>query len=301
MKTGYIDWNKQEAGVFEDREWIDRHLIDKDSLVGHVYRMRIIRPVPALQGFVLEGPSKEEILLREKDTIRSLKSGDVVLVQIIRDGYDDKMPLASERLSVDKNSEAWAWLQKQKNFDPVPKDLYRGVNPLWTWLNFYPEVEWICNDKQAILGYLQDLPTFDRERLKLNEQSGFDIDFDDYFSAERRRWLDRIISNEYTEIVIDRTEAASLIDVNQTAGSMALERDAKIRLVNHSSIPLIVAAIKLQKLEGIVLIDPISMSKKDGPNYLKELKDECYKLYLQAKVLGFTRSGLVELLVRRGQ
>lgn len=301
MRSGYIDWKKKEAGVFEDRQWIDRHLIDTRSLVGRIYRMRIIRPLPALDAFVLEGPDKEEILLRSKDTSLDHKSGDVCLVQIIRDGYDNKLPLASESLTIEKESDTWQWLEKQRHFDPVPNELFRSEDPLWTWLNFYPDLEWICDSKQEIIHYLKDLSRFEPDKLNLVEKADFDIDLDDYFSAERRKWLARVISNDHAEIVVDRTEAASLIDVNQTANTMSLEREAKIKMVNEASISLLASAIKLQKLEGIVLIDPISMSKRDGPSYLKALKDEFYKRYLKAKVLGFTRSGLVEVLVRRGQ
>lgn len=297
---GYIDWEKKEAGIFEDRLWKDRYLINEYSLIGGVYRMRIIRPLPGLQGFVLEGPDGEEILLRDKDTLEERKSGQVVLVQIVKDGYEGKMPMASEKLPLKKSDPLWEDLKQQLHFDPVPAKLMNLDRPLLSWMHYYQGIEWLTNDKKAVLAYAEESGReVDWSLFHLIEEKDFSVDYHPIISPQRRYWLSREISNDYAEIVVDQAEAACFIDVNQTGRGMHLPAKTKAQVVNEKSIPLLVGAIKLQALQGIVIIDPISMSKKDGSAYIKALKDAIYKAYLPADVLGYTRAGLVEVLVRR--
>lgn len=316
MYTAYIDWKQKEAGIYLDREWIDRFLIREDSRVGKVYRMRIIRPVPGLAGFILEGPGRQEFLLREKDCLQGCKSGQVVLVQVKSDGYDQKLPLVTEQLSLSEKDPLRDLLNKQIHFDPVPALLARLSHPLVRWMSFYPDADWVTDSRDRLkecLGLssfqknknllppeLSYLRSFRSEEIRLREEVDFSVDLSPDFAPERRKWLSRVIENEYAQIVIDRAEAACLIDINQTPATLKIDPANKVTIVNEASIPLLVRAIKLQEIEGIVLVDALRMPKSQGPGYLKMLKDELYRQYVISSVLGFSRAGLVEILVRRG-
>lgn len=297
---GYIDWQQKEAIVVENGEWIDRFSLDTTTNIGSVYRMRIKKPVPALEGFILEGPNDQDYLLFEKNTRHPRKSGDVVLVEIFRTAYDDKMPMVTEYLSLQTNDPLWDKLEKQVHFDPVPKELARLKNPVISWLKHYPEITWISNNKKDFETLLNE---YDKDnQISWTYDPSYSFDVDPAIASQREYWLSRTIQNEYAQIVVDKTEAATLIDINQAENSphiLKLPKDAKTKTVNLQSIPLIVKAIKLQQLQGIVLIDAIRMPKTEGPTYLQALKDELYKQYVVAKVLGFSRAGFVEVLVKR--
>lgn len=289
MKRVLLDENQREACLFEDGVWMRRFLFPETAMLGGVYRLRILQYVPALSAYLLQGMpvqspapdtsgvsagSHEEILLRTKDAASKHKPGDVVLVEVFRDGYDGKRPLATEHLSLDaKIAEA---LRAQLIFDPVPKKLKTAWDPFSRWL-----------EKNEV-----DPKKSDAVRKTCLEE-------DPVAAPQRRYWLGRVIENEMAQIVIDSTEAAHIIDVNQTAASLSIVAEKKAKMVNRASIPLIVRALLLQKRQGIVLIDALRMSSADRSQYLNALRQQIRAERLRAKVLGFTRAGLVEVLVRR--
>lgn len=289
MKHVLLDDNQREACLFEDGVWTRRFLFPETAMLGSVYRLRILQYLPALSAYLLQGMpvqslasdapgvsagSHEEILLRTKDAASKHKPGEVVLVEVFRDGYDGKRPLATERLSLDeKTAEA---LRAQLIFDPVPKKLKTAWDPFLRWLE---KNEIDPQQPGAVV------------KTCLEE--------DPVSAPQRRYWLGRVIENDMAQIVIDSTEAAHVIDVNQTAASFSLSPEKKAQMVNRASIPLIVRALLLQKRQGIVLIDALRMSSADRSQYLNALRQQVRAERLPAKVLGFTRAGLVEVLVRR--
>lgn len=356
MKILYYDRTLSEAGIYEEGVWQNRFIEDPADIVGGLYRMRIRRPSPSLDGVILDGPGATPILLRNKDMLLPHRSGEVVLVEVIRPGYAGKMPLATERVSfsnalfvlqrgaqgikvsrriAEEEKEPlrlrvapllerikWSALQTEwgikvrtegasasgealeasllmllrqaqealraVQFDPVPQKL-GGRDLLGEWIRAQGEAFCVTN----VRGFCE------RFRLRGEENEAFRLEEDARFAAQRRMWLNRVIENEAAQIVVDSTEAAHVIDVNQGVGLRTLSAAQKTLRVNEAALPLLVRAIALQRLQGIVLIDVLRMDHKAGQNYGRRLEAALSRCGVEARYLGFTHSGLLELTVRR--
>lgn len=356
MKILYYDRTLFEAGIYEEGVWQSRFVVDPADIVGGLYRMRICRPSPSLGGVILDGPGATPILLRSKDMLLSHRSGEVVLVEVIRPGYAGKMPLATERVSfsnplfvlqrgaqgiklsrkIDEEEKEslrmrvaslleqikWGVLQKEwgikvrtegasasdaaleaslltlscqaqealraVQFDPVPQKL-GGRDLLGEWIRAQGEAFCMTN----VRGFCE------RFQLRGEENEAFRLEEDARFAPQRRLWLNRVIENEAAQIVIDSAEAAHIIDVNQGPGSGALPAVQKNLHVNEAALPLLARAIMLQRLQGIVLIDVLRMDHKKGRNYGRRLEAALNERGVEARCLGFTHTGLLELAIRR--
>lgn len=293
MKIGYIHLDSGETGVYDDRQWIDRYRFVQGTDIGVVYRMRISHRNPGLEGFVADGPSGKPYLLKERDMLTEHRSGDVVIVEVISPGYDGKMPRVSERLNLSADDPGWAEFERLKRFDPCPKRLTRLSDPLLRFMGYYRGIEWIAD---ALPPELEAV----KEQFNLRVEPGFNPDLDERFAAQRRYWLAEAIESAEAQIAVARTAACTVIDVNEGGLALNLPHERKVERINDASIPLIARAIKLQGLQGIVLVDAVRMSKPQGKRYLERLKAELLSRYVRCDVLGFSRSGMVELLVRRG-
>lgn len=290
MRIGFVDFKRNEAAIYVDGQWEDRFLFKEESSVGQIMRLRIEKALEGLRGFLLTGEN-EKYLLREKDCITAHCAQDVVIVEIIKEGYDGKLALASERFRLCISEEEEEEYQRLLHFDPVPKVLGRSFHPLTKWMAQYRQTPLVTNDRKKLRAFIGEDCDIQEEDL--------DIDRDTRFAKERRIWLSDDISDGYAQIIIEKTAAAIVIDVNQGVRKLRVPREEQVRRVNDASIPLIVKAMALQQDKGILLIDAIRMSKKDGKKYLENLTREFRQRNLPARVLGFSRSGLVEVLLYR--
>ena len=289
-KIGYVDFEHKEAGIYLGGKWLDRYLFSS-SQVGLIFRTRIKRRIEPLESFLLEG-IEEDFLLRDKDRLEEVKSGQIIIVELVSDSYEKKLPLCSQMFMKQRSREELEELERLKHFDPTPMVLARSFHPLENWIKNYPDVLWLTDHEEKLKEYTKGL------KLSIEEEE-LDLDRNELFSKERRRWLASVIESEYASISVEKTLALTAIDVNQGYRSLRGKKLEQINKINKDSIPLIVKALHLQKKKGIVCIDPISMPRKVGKEYLSILEKELKKYPMKYRLLGFTKAGLVELLLFR--
>ncbi len=101
-------------------------------------------------------------------------------------------------------------------------------------------------------------------------------------------------------IVIDHTEAMTVIDVNSGKAIKGTSKEEKVYAINLEAAKEIINQLILRDISGIIIIDFISMSKEINNNQLlKELKTFAEADKTQTTVVDITRLGLIEITRKR--
>lgn len=97
-------------------------------------------------------------------------------------------------------------------------------------------------------------------------------------------------------LVIEPTEALTVIDVNSGKNSTKKNSDESYDLVNREAAAEIARQLRLRNIFGIIIVDFINYKDKERENKLLNLlKSELSKDYSQVKVCSMTSLGLVEI------
>lgn len=101
-------------------------------------------------------------------------------------------------------------------------------------------------------------------------------------------------------IVIDHTEAMTVIDVNSGKAIKGSSKEEKVYAINLEAAKEIINQLILRDISGIVIIDFISMEKEASNNQLlRELKLLAEADKTKTTVVDITRLGLVEITRKR--
>jgi len=192
-------------------------------------------------------------------------------------------------------------IEKEKNFLPCPKLIYKEMDLSEKVIrDSYNEKmdRIIVNDKEKYnrLIELEDI-FFPGIKGKLFYDEDFDINYQECIINGLKSALDRKVplkSGGY--IVIDETEALTVIDVNtgKFIGNINLE-DTVVK-TNLEATEEIARQIRLRNLTGIILIDFIDMKDhKDIELIIEKLEEYLSQDKNKANIVDITKLGLVEL------
>ena len=102
-------------------------------------------------------------------------------------------------------------------------------------------------------------------------------------------------------LVIDRTEALTVIDVNSGKNNLNRDTDTLYVQVNREAAREVCRQMRLRNLSGIILVDFVSMrSEADRREIWRIMQEECRKDPVPSKPIDYTRLGLVELTRKKG-
>lgn len=196
----------------------------------------------------------------------------------------------------------WKTIKQKEQRGPVPrclhKDLnlvYRAVRDLFTW-----DIDkFIINDRQEykkVLELVEMISPALRYKVEYFSRGG---DIFDYYQIEqkiskalaRKVWLK---CGGY--LVIDRTEALTVIDVNtgKYVGGSNLE-DTVLR-TNIEAAREIARQLRLRDIGGIIIIDFIDMHEQEHKHLvLDTLKQALKRDRTRTTVVGMTGLGLIEM------
>ncbi|MBE5931856.1 MAG: ribonuclease E/G [Lachnospiraceae bacterium] len=101
-------------------------------------------------------------------------------------------------------------------------------------------------------------------------------------------------------IIIEHTEAMTVIDVNSGKSIKGSSKEEKVYAINLEAAAEIINQLILRDISGIIIIDFISMNKEISQNkLLKELKNLAEIDKNQTIIVDITRLGLVEITRKR--
>ena len=215
--------------------------------------------------------------------------------------------VSEELLRSDLNSLLLLWqdIKAKAKHARSPGLLYRDMGTLGRVLR--DEVcgnidQIVINDKDEFTNIQAFLARFFPDKPELVLYEGITPIFD-YFGieAEIQKAVDRKVwlrSGAY--LVIDQTEALTVIDVNSGKFTSAEDMRQTTLAVNLEAAEEIARQIRLRSIGGIVVTDFIDMESEDDRNtLLKHFAEVLRPDRLKARVFSITQLGLVELTRKR--
>lgn len=196
----------------------------------------------------------------------------------------------------------WRKIQKKARKGPVPSLLYRDHDILYRVARdlFTQDIDrLILDERNAYERALDIIKVFAPElksRIQFYDGSEpiYQIHGIDSQLAEalrRRVWLE---NGAY--LVIDQTEALTVIDVNTGKFTGSHSLNETVRLTNVVAAREIARQLRLRNLAGIIVIDFIDMDhEEDRQEVLHAFEEELERDKVKANVLGFTALGLLEV------
>lgn len=196
----------------------------------------------------------------------------------------------------------WAKIKESENNGPVPRCIhrdinliYRSVRDLFTWdVN-----KFIINSEKEyskVLELVEMISPLLKSRVELFQK---DYKIFDYYQIESK--IERALSRKVWlkcggYIIIDKTEALTVIDVNtgKFVGESNLEET--VLKTNIEATREIAKQLRLRDIGGIVIIDFIDMNNAEHQQLvLDSLKQSLKDDRTKTIVLGMTELGLVEM------
>ena len=245
--------------------------------------------------------NREDILISKKlkehnfnlEKIKNIKSNFSVKLRTKSVDCDEDTLLNDIRKNVEKMQEIVDCL----NNLPVPKLIYKKENFLEDFLFENEKYCCILNDKEIYRSF-KDNKFFENE-LKYDEEYSpkYDYNIGVYLEGLNKK----TVEIEDINIVIEETEALTVIDVNSKKKTTETNKSKNALSVNLIAIEEIIRQISFRDISGIIIVDFINMKTKE-----KEILEEnIKKLEITDNKIwnfhGFTKLGLYEITRQRGK
>ena len=245
---------------------------------GDVYRGRVTAIVPGMAGAFVEVNGVPGFL-PDSGGGKGLRAGAIIGVKVVRTPQGGKGP----RLRVEPGVE-----------DGPEGLVRRGLDPLRSLAEFYPRAPVIVDDPALAASLRGDLGT----RLTRVVSA-----FDDKIESAVDALLAPVVDlPSGVRLSIYSTPALVAIDVD--AGAALTGRDTAARRhheLNQGMLPDLARHIRLRNLSGVILVDLAGLKVKQraalGPPLTSALAGDP----LGPRFLGFTGSGLAEIIRPRGR
>lgn len=178
----------------------------------------------------------------------------------------------------------------------------------------------IFKEDDLLLRALRDLRYNDLEKIVVNDKMAYDLAVSEFSDVPVEFYdkpqnillhyglgeqIDSLLSRKVKlanggEIVIDRTEALTVIDVNTGKYVGGKNLEDTVFMTNVAAAKEIAKQIRLRNLGGIIIVDFIDMTESEHrEEVLKTLKEEVKSDGMRTNVVSMTSLGLVELTRKR--
>ncbi len=294
-------------GVVKDMQMYDDSEVHLKSVyIGKVKNIVVnikaafVEVAPGVNCFLkLEDIDKIHVLNRKRDRA-DLKQGDEILVQITKGAVKDKAPVCSGRIKLPKDIlENILSIASTRTCYSV---LYSSASP---FLSFFDRIadEMIskitCADEtlyQEVDAYL-DKKGDTKLRKKLTQYADPDYPLNKLYKVDsliaeltsRVIWL-----KSGANIVIDYTEAMTVIDVNSAKSIESKNKDHILR-VNKEAADEVFRQIMLRNLSGMILVDFINDEKEGIDALVEYIKELTVNDSNGCRFIDITGLGIVEL------
>jgi len=245
--------------------------------------------------------NREDILISKKlkehnfnlEKIKNIKSNFLVKLRTKSVDCDEDTLLQDIRKNVEKIQEIVDCL----NNLPVPKLIYKKENFLEDFLFENEKYCCILNDKEIYKSF--------KDNKFLENELNYDEDYSPKYDYNIGVYLEglnkKTVEIEDINIVIEETEALTVIDVNSKKKINETNKSKNALSVNLIAIEEIIRQISFRDISGIIIVDFINMKTKE-----KEILEENIKKLeiTDNKILnfhGFTKLGLYEITRQRGK
>ena len=313
--------------------------ISKDPKMGEIYKGRVKNIVPAINSiFVDIGLEKEAYMYYSNELKdRGIKKGDELLVEVIKEPLNNKGAKVSKNISIPGRFMVLTLgesgisfskrinSQKDKNRIAEIIDEVNGYGITMRTESVYAEDEELLEEKEKLIKEFDTLRNKLRSDCKIitnNDEDLIEISsiieankdiviekYNDnlslfsYYGIEKeilKLRHKKVALNCGGNIVIDKTEAMYVIDVNSSKNIKGRSFDKTILETNLEAAKEIGRQIRLRNLAGIIVIDFIDMRDLSQKAIVMEaLKDALKEDKGNVKVFPFTELDLVQIARKR--
>jgi ribonuclease E len=286
--------------------------VTKDPLGGKGARLtqevslpgRYLVLVPNSQVFGLSRRLPEKERARLKDVIKKVRPSEQgVIVRTAAEGADaDHLQADLERLIAE-----WAAIEKSAKRGKAPRVLYeepeltvRVVRDLFSGEEFREIVTDSAELRDRVLQYLETVAPDLRSKVRLHTgqlpvMEAFHVVEQIHKALDRKAWLP---SGGY--IVIDRTEAMTVIDVNTGKHVGKANLEETVTKTNIEAAEEIARQLRLRDIGGIIIIDFIDMLlEKNRLKVIDTLKRALAQDKTRSQVFDISQLGLLEVTRKR--
>ena len=109
-------------------------------------------------------------------------------------------------------------------------------------------------------------------------------------SLNRHVWLK---SGGY--LIIEHTEAMTVIDVNTGKADFKSNRDKTIQKINEEAAKEIARQLQIRNISGTIIVDFIGSDELKNGNLIAVMRQEVKKDYVSCSVVDITKLGLMEI------
>lgn len=308
---------KEENDIFYG-EIKNKRLIDygkkSDKIEGNIYRGKIEKYIKSLDGFIVNIGLSKNALLRKKYSFNETKSGDDVLVEIIKLPEDDKLIEVTEKITLSDGYIVYSQYFKGKEYllrtkgklltEKEIKNRYHILknkfNELLKEKHRLPTPRLLLDDK-FIRNYILDYSNMTVSNIKNLYNSIYDKKFNPKYNTQISLGLkisqERSVNFKFGNIFIDRLEALTVIDINSSGNFINVEKEKLAFKVNLESIEEIAIQINLRNIKKMLIIDFIRMNHNEEKILITKMISILRDYKLKFKILGFTKMGLFEMIV----
>lgn len=372
MKKVYIEKNEEflRLVMLDEKGEIDLFMIDKEDgspKIGEIYLGMVESIAPRIESYFINIDKDKNCILPFNKAHKKLKSGEYVIVEIIKEELKEKCPKATSKFSIGgealvitsgkgrifysnkiksknfksktenliedkeldiiyrKNAEGLIEDELINQYNILKESFYNIINKakysskkgllykshgilkeFLSTVNFEEEYELKLNDKE-IKEFLENYKLMLREehkhKIKIEFLEGKHI-LDEISIEDKILELveNKIYLNKGANIVIDRAEAMTVIDVNSGEegfnGSIMGKKN-----INYESAKIIPKEILKRNLSGIIVVDFINNKNKDEQQKIISILREGFKNDRNKTfVHDFTELDLIQIVrERRGK
>lgn len=235
--------------------------------------------------------NEEEIKRLKNIAKRALKSGFGVIIRTDAEGLDDKII----ETDIENVMSIWEDIKSKMNNSNeigILYDDYSVINKALRDIANKTTERIFVNTKATYDEVTEKLPNVEcvlYENTDLIEKLGLETEISK--AKERKIWL-----KHGGQIVIDKTEALTAIDVNSSKYTGSKDLESTTLSVNLEAAIEVMKQIRLKDIGGIIVVDFIDMKDKEHQSQiLKLMRDEAKKDRSKVDIKEFTELNLVEL------
>lgn len=293
------------------------------TLKGNIYRGKILNYIKSMDAFIVDIGLNKNGLLRTSNTIYELKPSMDVIVELTKVSTDDKLYELTQNYSLTdgyivylpfnksrskkilkEHNKSYILRSKAKDInheeirkrlnklDLIHIDLLKEKNELPT-----PKLLVESNFKNEFINDYEYEIISNTKIDKIIYDKDFNPNYHPLLARELIKMKSRSVDVDGVEIVIDRLEALTVIDVNSKNMFMDLDKDEMSLRINQLALEEIAIQLGVRNIKKMVIIDFLRINEDMKKNFLKNIS-EVFKSYnLKFKLLGYSNLNFVEIIM----
>lgn len=292
-----------------------------NRLIGNIYRGRVKDYLKSMDAFIVNIGEDKDAILKSSNRFNDIKVGEQIIVELVKQSYDQKMYEISEYLSLYHkdiklvpyaNPNSKSIVKKYKHpFIIISKDIDDDmIKEQYIILEdkfekVLLEKNYLPTPKLLILSnyldrFIEDYDGDIISNIKI-EGTQYDTNFNPKYDSLINKDLilleSKKIKIDNISIVVEKLEALTVIDVNSGYNKEYSNKEQMSYEVNIKAIEEIAIQLKLREIKKMIIIDFIRLNNENKQKIIDELKSKFIEYNIKHKIMGYSNLELLEIII----